>query len=101
MTPIFRPTTEQKIVSGLRHAIVFAFAIALFAAGSVILVANVKALTIPILIAIGVLYVLAMGLAIFTEFKQVIVFVVQYLPDRLVGGQRKDDPKLPPTGGAT
>jgi hypothetical protein len=99
VTPL-RPTTERKIVSGFRHALVLFFAIALFLAGSAILVSNMKALTIPLLIAIGVLYALALLLAIPADFQKAVVFVVPYLPDALVGGRRKTDPPPPPSAGS-
>jgi hypothetical protein len=94
MTPL-RPTVERRIVSGLRHFLVLLFAIALFAAGAAILIANMKALTIPLLVAIGVLFGLSLLLAIPADFKEAIVFVVPYLPDALVGGRRKTDPPSP------
>ena len=98
---MIRRTTQIRIVSGLKHALALFFAVALFAAGSAILYANMKALTIPLLIAIGVCYVLALAIAIPSDFKQAIVFIVPYLPDALVGGRRKTDPTPPPPGGPT
>lgn len=92
MTPLFRPTVERKIVAGAKHALALLFALALFAVGGVIIWYNRTALTLTLLGAAGACFVVAMALAIPTDFKKVVVFIVPYLPDSLVGGRRKTDP---------
>lgn len=95
MTPLLRPTVERVIVSGFKHVLVLLFALALFVAGSAILYANMHALTIPLLITIAAFYGVSLLLAIPTDFKQVIVFVMPYLPTAVLGGRRRDDPPAP------
>lgn len=97
MTGWLRRTTQMKIVSGLRHVLALLFAFAFFAVGGVIVWYNRTALTIPLLTAALVCFLLALALAIPANFKEIVVFVVPFLPDALVGGRRKTDP---PSGGA-
>lgn len=89
--------TKDEIQLALKHFLAFVFAILLFAAGSLILYANMKALTVALLIAIGACYAFALLLAIPMEAKQATTFIIQFLPDSLVGGRRKTDPPAPPS----
>lgn len=94
MTPFIRPTTERRVVSFIQHFIALLFAIALFAAGSLILYINVKALTTPLMIAVGSCYAMSLAIAVPTNFKMAIAFIAPYLPKF---GKTPEPPTPPPS----
>jgi hypothetical protein len=96
MMTLLRPTTQRKIASGARHALALLFSLAFFAAGGVIVWYNRTALTIPLLVGALVCFVFSTALALPANFREIVVFIVPYLPDALVGGRRKTDPQPPP-----
>lgn len=96
--PGIRATVAMAVISGLTHLLALLFSLALFAAGAFILFENVKALSIPLLVAVLVLFALALLIAIPAQTKDAAAFIevhiVPYLP--MVGGRRRDDPPSTP-----